>query len=263
MTTPTSSGLAPVNGIEMYYEIHGDGGTPLVLIHGGGSTIESNFGVILPIFAVRSQVVAMELQAHGRTTDRDSPETFEQDADDVAALLRRLNIEKANFLGFSNGGTTTLQVAMRHPEIVEKIIVVGANSKRSGMPAGFFEMMETAVIDDMPQPLKDAFLKVTPDRHRLQTMFEKDRDRMRAFRDIPDEELRAIKAPTLFIVGDRDIVVEHVFEMSRLIENSRLAVLPGGHGECLGEVCAYRKGSRQPEMTAAIVGDFLDGNIQQ
>src|SRR6185437_974999 len=102
---------AEVNGIRMYYEIHGEehGGLPLVLIHGGGSTIESTFRTVLPLLAQAHKVVALELQAHGRTSDRDAPESFEQDADDVAGLLKHLGITKANILGFSNGGTTTLQ----------------------------------------------------------------------------------------------------------------------------------------------------------
>jgi pimeloyl-ACP methyl ester carboxylesterase len=82
-----TSGYAPVNGLKMYYEIHGAGNIPLVLIHGGGSTIESSFGKLLPLLAQHGKIIALELQAHGRTSDRDAPESFEQDADDVAGLL--------------------------------------------------------------------------------------------------------------------------------------------------------------------------------
>src|SRR3982751_5769147 len=115
-----TAGYAPVNGLKMYYEIHGSG-KPLVLIHGGGSTIQTTFGKVLPMFAKHHKVIAVELQAHGHTADRDTPESFEQDADDVAALLRYLKIDKADILGFSNGGSTTMQIAMRHPEFVNKI----------------------------------------------------------------------------------------------------------------------------------------------
>jgi len=126
----TTGNYADVNGIKMYYEIHPPTGKTggevkaLVLIHGGGSTIQTTFGTILPMLAKRYKIIAMELQAHGHTSDRDAPETFEQDADDVAALLKQLNISKASILGFSNGASTTLQIAIRHPEIVDKIIVV-------------------------------------------------------------------------------------------------------------------------------------------
>ena len=128
---------AAVNGLKMYYEIHGSG-TPLVLLHGGGSTITSTFGRILPDLAKTHQVIAVELQAHGHTKDIDRPLSFEQDADDVAVLLRQLQIKKANFLGFSNGGTTCLQIAIRHPELVNKLVVGSAIYKRDGMQAGLF-----------------------------------------------------------------------------------------------------------------------------
>src|SRR6187401_1819086 len=108
------SGYAPVNGLKMYYEIHGEG-TPLVLIHGGGSTIQTSFSKILPLLAQHYKVIAMELQAHGHTNDRDSAESFEQDANDVAALLSYLKINKPNILGFSNGGHTAMQIGISHP----------------------------------------------------------------------------------------------------------------------------------------------------
>jgi pimeloyl-ACP methyl ester carboxylesterase len=117
-----NTGYAPVNGIRMYYEIHGEGQTPVVLIHGGGSTIETSFHYLLPLLAEHRRVVAVELQAHGRTSDRDGPESFQQDADDVAALLKYLQVGKADFLGFSNGGSTVLQIAIRHPDLVNKIV---------------------------------------------------------------------------------------------------------------------------------------------
>src|SRR5882757_6640198 len=101
--TPTGQ-YAPVNGLQLYYEIHGSG-YPLVLLHGGGSTIQSTFGRILPQLAKTHQVIAIELQAHGHTRDIGRPLSFEQDADDVAALLQQLQVEKADILGFSNGGT--------------------------------------------------------------------------------------------------------------------------------------------------------------
>src|SRR5262249_790546 len=116
---------ASINGLEMYYEIHGNG-KPLVLLHGGGSTIESTYRFILPKFAENHRVIAIELQAHGRTKDIGRPLSFQQDADDVAALLGWLQIEKADIIGFSNGGTTSLQIAIRHPRMVNKLVPVSA-----------------------------------------------------------------------------------------------------------------------------------------
>lgn len=262
-TIDFKSGYSNVNGIKMYYEIHGNGTMPLVLIHGGGSTIETSFGNILPLLSNYGKVIAVELQAHGRTSDRDAPESFEQDADDVAALLRNLNVDKAGFLGFSNGGTTTLQIAIRHPDIVNKIIVISANYKRDGMIPGFFEGMPHATLENMPAPLKEGYLKVAPDKDHLHVMFEKDKNRMLNFEDIPDEDLQSIKAPSLIMVADHDVVTpEHALTMSRLIPNARLTILPGTHGSFIGEICTAKEGSKLPEMTASLVEEFLNGSFQ-
>src|SRR6478736_9494655 len=154
--TMATGKYANVNGIKMYYEIHGEG-KPLVLIHGGGSTIQTTFGRILPLFAEHYKVIAVELQAHGHTSDRNAPETFEQDADDVATLLKQINIPKTSVLGFSNGGTTAMQIAIRHPEVVNKLVIIAAAYQREGFIPGFFEGMQHASLENMPQPLKDAF----------------------------------------------------------------------------------------------------------
>ena len=160
--TMATGKYANVNGIKMYYEIHGEG-KPLVLIHGGGSTIQTTFGSVLPIFAKKYKVIAVELQAHGHTSDRNAPETFQQDADDVAALLQQLGISKASFFGFSNGGTTSLQIAIRHPEVVDKLVIASGAYQREGFIPGFFEGMQHASLANMPKPLQDAFLKINPD----------------------------------------------------------------------------------------------------
>jgi pimeloyl-ACP methyl ester carboxylesterase len=254
-----SSGYAPVNGLKMYYEIYGESAMPLVLIHGGGSTIQSTFSNMIPLLSAHYKLIAVELQAHGRTSDRDSPESFEQDADDIAALLGFLKINKADFLGFSNGGTTTLQIAIRHPRIVNKIIVVSAIYQREGMVSGFFDGMKTATLDDMPGALKAAFLKVNPDQERLQVMFDKDRSRMEHFRDISDEDLGSISVPTLLMAADHDVVTtSHVLKMSQLITGARLIVLPGTHGSFIGEVAMVKKDNRLPEISAALIEEFLN-----
>ncbi|MES2377346.1 MAG: alpha/beta hydrolase [Bacteroidota bacterium] len=258
MQTLVTSGHAAVNGISMYYEIHGKGDMPLVLIHGGGSTIEVTFGNILPYFAANNKIIAVELQAHGRTSDRNSPESFEQDADDVATLLKHLNITKANIMGFSNGGTTTLQIAIRHPQLVNKIVVIAGSYKRDGFIDGFFDFMPKATIDNMPQPLKDAFLKVTPSQAGLLTMFNKDKQRMIDFKDISDTDISNIKKPAMFIVADKDVItVPHTMAMAKLVSGAELMVLPGIHGEALGETTTYKTGSKAPQATAILVDEFL------
>lgn len=258
MSANSSSGFAAVNGINMYYEIHG-AGKPLVLIHGGGSTIETNFSKILPLFAKHYKVIAVELQAHGHTGDRDAPETFQQDADDVAALLKQLGIDKAYVLGFSNGGSTTMQIAIRHQNVVEKIVVVAGAYKRNGFIAGFFDWMTNANLTNMPQPLQDGYLKINPNKDALQNMHDKDADRMRNFEDWNNEDIKRITCPALIINGDKDVItVEHALEISRTIPDAQLIILPGVHGECVGEICTLNSNSSQYEITASLIKDFLD-----
>ena len=163
-TTPIETGWALVNGIQIYYEVHGShDGTPLVLLHGGGSTIDSNFGRVLPLLAGTRRVIALEEQGHGRTSDRDQPFTFEGSADDVAGLLRHLEVSQADLFGFSNGGTVALQVAIRHPRLVRKLVFASSLTKRDGAQPQLWEFIKQADISNMPQALKDAFLAVNPD----------------------------------------------------------------------------------------------------
>lgn len=252
------SGYAPINGIMMYYEIHGSG-KPVVLIHGGGSTIQTTFGNVLPLLAKNREVIAVELQAHGRTSDRDQPESFTQDADDVAALLTYLGIARADLFGFSNGGNTAMQVAIRHPELVRKLVIASAFYKREGMVEGFFKGLAHATIDDMPAYLKEDFLRVTPDQGKLQNMFEKDKARMVNFEDWDEEELACIKAPALIIMGDRDVMkVAHGAAIAEKITGAELLVVPGGHGSFIGEASDENRGGKLLPFTVAVIEDFLE-----
>jgi pimeloyl-ACP methyl ester carboxylesterase len=255
--SPTGSHAA-VNGLKMYYEIHGSG-RPLVLLHGGGSTITSTFGRILPELAKRHQVIAVELQAHGHTPDIDRPLSFEQDADDVAALLKQLTAEKADLMGFSNGGTTSLQIALRHPELVNKLVLASTTYKRDGMQPGFWEGMRNTSLEDLPKPLKEAYLKANPDPDGLRAMFDRDVARMVTFKDISDTEIQAIQAPTLILNGDAEVVrAEHALALARTLPHAQLAILPGGHGEYIGEICAADKDSAIPASVTAMIEAFLD-----
>lgn len=252
------SGYSEVNGLKMYYEVYGKG-QPLVLIHGGGSTIQSNFEKVIPLFAKNRKVVAVELQAHGRTNDRNADLTFEQDADDIATLLKNLNIDKADFFGFSNGGTTTLQIAIRHPEIVNKIVLGSALAKRSGVPEWFWGFMEQVKLENMPEQLKMAYKQVAPDTSGLQIMHDRDAKRMVNFKDILDEQIKSIKAPTLIIIGDKDIITpEHAIELHRQIENSELAIIPGGHGEYIGEITTITPDTKDSEFVVPMIEKFLN-----
>jgi len=143
----SSNGFASVNGLKMYYEIHGKG-LPLVLIHGGGSTIQTSFGRVFHSFAKEREVIAAELQGHGHTPNINRPETFEQDANDIAALLKYLKIENADFFCFSNGGHTTMQIAIRYPSLVRKIVLGSASFLKSGM---YPHTLEEFLTEPMPK----------------------------------------------------------------------------------------------------------------
>jgi pimeloyl-ACP methyl ester carboxylesterase len=247
------SGYAPINGIKMYYEIHGSGGSiPLVLLNGGGSTIDVTYSRILPILARHRKVIALEEQGHGRTTDRDQPFRAETSADDVVALLKYLDVNQADLMGFSNGAGVAMQVAIRHPHRVRKLIFASYMTKRTGAYSWLWDSMKKANFSGMPQPLKDAFLKVNPDPQKLRMMCEKDIERIQNFKDVPDEDVRSIRAPTLIMIGDKDVSKpEHAIELSHTIPDARLIILPGGHGEYLGELLTA-------EFTAGFIEEFLN-----
>ena len=252
------SGYSEVNGINMYYEIYGKG-KPLVLIHGGGSTIQTTFGRVIPLFSKARQLICVELQAHGRTNDRNADLSFEQDADDIATLLKNLHIDKADFLGFSNGGTTTLQIAIRHPEIVDKMILGSVLAKRNGVPDWFWSFMKQAKLENMPEQLKQGYKKVAADTNGLQVMHDRDAKRMVNFKDIPDEQIKSIKAPTLIIIGDKDVITpEHAIELHRQIINSELAIIPGGHGEYIGEVTTIKSDFKESDLVIGMIEKFLN-----
>lgn len=253
-----SPGYSEVNGLKMYYEIYGQG-KPIVLIHGGGSTIQTNFGKVIPLLARNRKVIAVELQAHGRTSDRKSDLSFEQDADDIVALLKNLNIGKADFLGFSNGGTTTLQIAIRHPETVTKIILASALAKRNGVPEWFWGFMENATLENIHEQLKVGYKKVAADTNGLQIMHDKDAKRMVNFKDIPDELIKSIQAPTFIIIGDKDVITpEHAIELNRQITNSELAIIPGVHGEYIGEITTIKPDFKESDLVVPLIEKFLN-----
>lgn len=259
----SSTGCASVNGLNMYYEIHGSG-APLVLIHGAGSTIQTSFGRVLHSFAKERQVIAVELQGHGHTPDTNRPWTFEQEADDVAALLKYLKIERADFFGFSNGGNTSMQIAIRYPNLMRKLVLGSTFFKRDGLYLNFWESLNRSTLSDMPQQLKDAYTKVAPDPGGLSKMYEKDKKRMLEFEDWKVEDIHSINASTLIIIGDEDVVrPEHAVEMFRLFPHARLSILPGAHGAYIGEVASGMKHSKISDLAISIIEEFLNESMPE
>jgi pimeloyl-ACP methyl ester carboxylesterase len=174
-------------------------------------------------------------------------------------LLNNLHISKASFFGFSNGGNTVMQIAHRHPQIVNKLIIASSFYKREGMIDGFFDGMKNATLDVMPGILKDEFLKINPDHNKLLNMFNKDKERMLHFADWKDEILSSIKAPALIISGDKDVIkTEHAVAMSKLISNSRLMVLPADHGSYMGTMESQEKDRSLIALTAHLIINFLN-----
>lgn len=204
--TASKIGYAPVNGLKLYYEIHGNG-EPLVLLHGGlGAT--SMFGDNLPALAKVRKVIAVDLQGHGRTADIDRELSVELMADDIAALLKHLNIAKADIMGYSMGGGVALQTAIRHPEVVNKLIVASAPFKRNG----FYP--EILVQQAQVGPEAAEMLKQTPMYKLYDSIAPKPEDWKRLLTKIGEamkkdydwsESIKTIKAPTLVIAADADI----------------------------------------------------------
>jgi len=138
-------------------------------------------------------------------------------------------------------------------------VIASGVYQREGMIPGFFDMMQHASLANMPKPLQEAFLKINPDSAALLNMFNKDVARMATFKDWNDEDLKSIKSPALIINADKDVVLpEHALKMSQLIPNAKLIILPGVHGECIGEIETASLNSKQPEMIIELVKEFLD-----
>lgn len=267
-TTPSDSltskkGYSEVNGIKMYYEIYGQG-KPLVLIHGGGSTIQTTFGRVIPLFSKDRQLICVELQAHGRTGDRNTPISFEQDADDVAALLKNLNISRADIFGFSNGGNTALQIAIRHPQLCNKVVAGSVLLKRDGTFPQFWEFIKNGTFEQMPQQYKEAFLSVNPDSTKLMNMYQKCADRILNLKDFSDEQIKSIKSPVLLVNGDQDVgTSEHIVAMSKLIPDCKLAIIPGGHGAYIGEITTLNPDYKETDFIVPLIEKFLDEKPKQ
>jgi pimeloyl-ACP methyl ester carboxylesterase len=236
--SPPQTGYAPVNGLEMYYEIHGRG-EPLVLLHGAYGAI-GLWGPILTTLAEHRQVIAVELQGHGHTADIDRPFDYEHFADDVAGLMDHLALAHADVVGYSMGGTTALQVAIRHPKLVRKLVVIAANYRKDGFyPAVLAGLGALTPEVFAGSPEEEIYLRTAPHPEDFPVLVEKHNALDTLEFAFPDEDIRVIAAPTQLLFGDSDIVrLDHAVEMFQLrgggvpgdfvgLPATQLAILPG------------------------------------
>jgi pimeloyl-ACP methyl ester carboxylesterase len=259
--TQGAGSYVSVNGLEMYYEIHGTG-EPLVLLHGAFSAIGTSFGDVLPQLAKTRQVIALEMQAHGHTADIDRPLSMEQMADDSVSALEQLGIDNADFFGFSMGAAIALQIAIRHPEVVRKQVLASVTYNESGVHPGLMDGLAEMKPEMMHgSPWHEEYVRIAPHPEDFATLFAKKTQMDREIQDLPAEAIEALDAPTLLIIGDSDIVrPEHAVEMFRLLgggvmgdlaglPDSQLAVLPGTTHATLPE---------RGEWLGSMICEFLD-----
>ncbi len=233
-----TTGYAPVNGLKMYYEVHGSGEL-VVLLHGAFMTITNNWNGWIAELAKTRKVIAVEMQGHGRTADIERDLSGENLADDVAALLDHLKIPKADLIGYSMGGGVAMQCAIRHPDKVRKVVVISSTFRRDGMVKEALDAIPKLTADDFKgSPIEAEYKKLSPTPDEFPKFVKRVLATATKGHDIGADKLKATKAPMFFIHGDADgIRLEHIAEMFRLKGGgahgdmgprsaSRLAILP-------------------------------------
>jgi pimeloyl-ACP methyl ester carboxylesterase len=234
------TGYAPVNGLQMYYEVHGSGGTPLLLLHGGLFNIDLQFGELLPSLAASRQVIAADFQGHGRTNDIDRPLTCADLSSDIIGLLQHLGVPQADIFGFSVGGRVALHLAIRHPELVRKLIVSSVSFHPDGDRSENSDAVGAMTVDMIAgTPMEQEYRAKSPHPDRLQDLLDKLGTFDQGFTGWSDADISGFAAPTLMTVGDCDAVrLDHVVRFLQLrggdvngdfvgVPSSQLAVFPG------------------------------------
>jgi pimeloyl-ACP methyl ester carboxylesterase len=256
-----TTGYAPVNGINMYYEVHG-GGEPVVLVHGAFMTITNNWAGWIGELSKTRKVIALEMQGHGRTADVPRDITSENLADDVAALLSYLKIPRADLIGYSMGGAVAMQCAIRHPGKVRKAVIISSVFRRDGMIAEAVEHIPKLTADDFKgSPIEAEYKKLSPTPDDFPKFVQRIAATASNGYDFEAGKLKATTTPMFFIHGDADgIRLAHVAEMFRLKGGevhgdmkprsaSRLAILPDTTHVTLME---------RISIIVPMVNDFLD-----
>lgn len=256
-----TTAYAPVNGLKMYYEVHGQG-DPLVLLHGSFMTITNSWTEMIAAISKCRQVIAVELQGHGRTADIDRDFSYQNLADDIAALLDHLQIPQADLMGYSMGGGVALQTAIRHPDKVRKVVSLSAVFRHDGWvkeAVEAFPKIDPTLFKGSPIETEYKNLSPTPEKFDSLIMRAIQMD-IKAY-DFGAENLKATPAPMFFIHGDADGVrLDHIAEMFRLKGNeifgdmrprseSRLAILPNTTHVSL---------MNKTDVLVPMINDFLD-----
>lgn len=237
-----------VNGAEIYYEIFGEG-EPLLLIHGGAATIESWFFQI-PEFAGKFKLIVPDARGHGRSRDVEGPIDFKNMAADFAALLDHLGIPQAMVVGWSDGGVTGLQMAIDRPDLISKVVTLGAHSRPEGMTDQFKAEIEGATPENFPAILSEGYKALSPDGpEHWPVVFGKLRDMWLTLPNFTEEELKSIDCPVLLLVGEQDIVrPEESDRLTQIIPDARLVTIEGASHYSPVEV---------PDVVNGIITEFL------
>lgn len=236
---PVISGYAPVNGLAMYYEIHG-AGDPIVLLHGAFSGIGTSFGTLLPRLARTRKVIAVEYQGHARTADIDRPLSYAAIANDIVDLLAHLAIERTDVLGYSAGGGVAIELAVNHPDSVRKAVLVSVTHTPDGCHPELWAGMDAITPEALAgSPFEEEYLHLAPRPEDFPTLVEKVKAMDKAWTGWDATTFAAIKAPIQVVIGDSDLAQpEHAVEMFRLLGGGvfgdvhglpacELAVVPG------------------------------------
>lgn len=257
-----ANGYVDVNGLSMYYESHGSGGVPLVLLHGAFSSIHNSFGLVLPELGATRQVIGFDFQAHGRTADIERPLRLENLAGDIVAALDALGIGQVDLMGYSTGAAVALLVAAHHPERVRKLVFMSGTYRLDGVRAGLMDglgKMQPSMMYGTPWHTDYMALNPRPD---FDALFWKKTEMDKNIEDFSDEQIRELTQPVLLVAGDSDLpALEHMAKFFRLLggdvfgdlpaglPRSQLAILPGA---------SHVTTPFQKDILSVIVPAFLD-----
>jgi pimeloyl-ACP methyl ester carboxylesterase len=257
---------ADVNGINLYYEIHGTG-RPLILLHGGLGSGEM-FGPVLSLLAEHHRVIAPDLQGHGRTADIERPIDIRLMADDIAALIDHLGLEKPDVVGYSLGGGVALQVAVKYPAKVRRLVVVSANVRRDAIPAEMLAQqaqVSAAAVEFLKDtPMYQLYQRVAPRPDDFPKLLTKIGESMSKDFDFT-EEVRGLKVPTLIVAGDADMAPpSHYVEVFKLLDGGLRdggwmgeGRPKGGHALAILPGLTHYNIANSPLLAAVTLG-FLD-----